>query len=301
MIYVEGHHVDSLVFKFWGFFFQKMNILPKKKWHVRTKENVARVRRDQKKAKEEKEGVIERAQLAEQEYKVNLLRQNAERMEVMYRDGKSGADHNNAQFINSFSHINLFADLEGEYRKNFGVGNRDYALERKKEQEEYEKKVGILKCLGQGSSELTKEKPWYEKVPTRKEEFRKSENRSCVVKLFNKSARDTCEKIKKKQHKRKCKNEESRHKKREKKSKHHDKSSLEILSSEEKPSTLEENSKKQKLEKLRQERLDREAKERKRLTNLLTFSGSKEEGKEGNVAKYNSQFNPALARQNQIR
>lgn len=37
---------------------------------MRTKENVARVRRDQKKAREEEERIAERAQLAEQEYKV---------------------------------------------------------------------------------------------------------------------------------------------------------------------------------------------------------------------------------------
>uniref|UniRef100_A0A0R3RS83 Rap-GAP domain-containing protein n=1 Tax=Elaeophora elaphi TaxID=1147741 RepID=A0A0R3RS83_9BILA len=295
--------------------FAKMNILPKKKWHVRTKENVARVRRDQKRAKEEEERVAEKAQLAEQEYKVNLLRKNAERMDTMFTGGKSGADDNSIQFTNSSSHVNFFADLEVEHRKNLGIGNREYELEKKKEQEEYEKKVGILQYLGQGSSELTKEKPWYEKVPAKKEsEFRewgvpiKKENQltksggRSSVKMIDKRAGSADKKIKKK-HKRKKKDKESCHKKRRRKSKHHDNSSLEqfTLSNEEQSSELEESSKKQKLEKLRQERLDREAKERKRLTSLLTPSKSNKEENGRNVAKYNSQFNPALARQNQIR
>ncbi|CAG9536200.1 unnamed protein product [Cercopithifilaria johnstoni] len=285
-----------------------MNILPKKKWHVRTKENVARVRSDQKRAREEEKRVAERAQLAEQEYKVNLLRKNAERMETIFRCGESGSYGSNAQFINSSGHINLFANLEAEYRKNLGVGNRDYKLEKKKEQEEYEKKVGILQYLGEGSCELTKEKPWYEKIPTKKEsesrkseiptkkgnELAKSENRSSV-KMFRKRIGSTHQKIKEKEHKMKRKNKGSRYKKCGKKSTHYDCSSLEISSSEEK------SSKKQKLEKLRQERLDREAKEQKRFINLLIPSESNKEEMVRNVAKYNSQFNPALARQNQTR
>lgn len=77
-------------------------------------------------------------------------------METIFRSGKSTADDSNVQFTSSSSHVNFFADLEAEDRKNLGVGNRDYELEKKKEQEEYEKKVGILQYLGQGSSELTK-------------------------------------------------------------------------------------------------------------------------------------------------
>ena len=63
------------------------------------------------------------------------------------------------EIIGNDGHINFFIDLERE-EKTIGA-NKEAEKEKKNEQEEWEKKIGLLKYLGEGSAEYEKVKPWW--------------------------------------------------------------------------------------------------------------------------------------------
>merc|ERR1712083_839181 len=75
----------------------------------------------------------------------------------------------------SSGHVNFFAELEaGEDVGNGNTGNKDREAEKKKEQEDYEKKIGLLTYLGQDTNELTGEKSWWQKIPdSRKRKYQR--------------------------------------------------------------------------------------------------------------------------------
>jgi len=149
---------------------------------VRTKENIARVRRDEAKAAEEEREMERRRKLAEQEARTGLLRLRAreklglpapeqngnskeDETENETKVGFDAADDQIESLTNSEGHVNFFQNIEkGEKMKE---GNEENVAEKKKEQEEYEKKVGYLTYLGQDTEELTGEKVWWRKVPER--------------------------------------------------------------------------------------------------------------------------------------
>ena len=79
----------------------------------------------------------------------------------------------------SSGHVNFFAELEaGEDVGNGNTGNKDREAEKKKEQEDYEKKIGLLTYLGQDTNELTGEKSWWQKLPEDRKRKRKADDNS---------------------------------------------------------------------------------------------------------------------------
>uniref|UniRef100_A0A1A9W2B1 Cir_N domain-containing protein n=1 Tax=Glossina brevipalpis TaxID=37001 RepID=A0A1A9W2B1_9MUSC len=315
-----------------------MNILPKKRWHVRTKDNIARVRKDEAAAKVEDLKRQQQFDLAESEARLNFLRKRSGLPEKHRDDEKKTKDtpaipscSSNASEEVEQQHFNLFAD----YKSHVKTTNKDFEKEKKEESEKYEKQIGYLTYLGQDTNEALKLKSWYEVAPKRSIDDKESEVLEKDIKnkhkhdpltLINallpateikprtitnnatsgksniipaeqqiRHDNDKIEKTPKKHKKGLRKTKKLKHKKRSKHSKHKKekikRDENEIL-----------NEKRLKLELLRKERLQREAKERERQEALF---GVKELSTTETAPvlprikqKYNSQFNPEIAKQN---
>lgn len=83
------------------------------------------------------------------------MRRNAnERKQSVF--GTEYKDKSDIAIEDRTGHVNLFVDVEETERKNLVTGNKEYEEEKRKNKEDYEKKIGILQFVGQGSNELTK-------------------------------------------------------------------------------------------------------------------------------------------------
>ncbi|VDM31317.1 unnamed protein product [Hydatigera taeniaeformis] len=132
-----------------------MNILPKKRWHVKNKDNAARVEADETLFRKKKNDLAVRS--LTQEARVDYLRKRA-------HDAKPPED----SILNAQDVLHLFADIEGN--RNLYASNKEYEEELKKEKETHEKKLGILKYLVESDGNLAKVKPWWSEVPKRGKE-----------------------------------------------------------------------------------------------------------------------------------
>lgn len=341
-----------------------MNILPKKRWHVRTKENIARVRKDEAEAAEKEQTRQRAIKLAESEARTDLLRKKARQYTSTSEDFISLSDNDSESTANK-EHVNFFKDVEdgtAEYKKT----NKEYEKEKKDEKEKYEKQIGYLTYLGQDTNEALGRRSWYEELPSYKKlktadlidegeiklKQKSLEDPMALMKKYTKQLetetteiksainktkqsydnfKDSLTIISKNEHKdKKSKRHDIKKARKEKNDKKHKrkhsgnknesdceskkkstsrKRKRKSSTSSESTDELDEMVKKRKLEILRAERLEREKEERRRSSELLarlsggdqvTKDKDKDKGPSGGHVKqkYNSQFNPSLAKQN---
>ncbi|KAH1002962.1 hypothetical protein HUJ04_008982 [Dendroctonus ponderosae] len=303
-----------------------MNILPKKRWHVRTRENIARVRRDEAKAKEGETAKEERVKLAHFLRKLDpplrkplaikgfkgvfsSIQEKEARRQLLLQ--KSRGEFQTTSFVPLDSsekpcqsgHVNFFEDLE-EGRAELKQTNKEREKEVKDEKEKYEKQIGYLTYLGQDTNEALGKKSWYEQPPNRAQDIKE-------VSLKSKLREDPLVLMKKigEQHKkaRAAVVEARRYSELRKEffedvSRQSKKRKIpeDIVS----PCAEKEAEKQRKLEALRAERLRREKEERRRSDELLAKVIGGEEKKQPpkeTKRRYNAQFNPELAKQNYSR
>lgn len=233
--------------------------------------------------------------LQEQEAKLSLLRNKSKQR---YDDSVDRPDETKSSEVPC--HVNFFQDLEDGHVAHTGV-NKEYEQEKKEEKEAYEKKIGYLTYLGQDTDEITGNVQWYNKKPKRLNSIETNKEIDTKVKVFNdplivmKKFIEGDPKDKKTSNalsvKKKDDSSVKKHKKKKKKK--------------EKEKKREIKEKKLVLEKLREKRLKREREERFRASQFLAkmngvpIEVSKPQPKQpAIVQKYNSQFNPYLAKQN---
>ncbi|KAL0985181.1 hypothetical protein UPYG_G00153820 [Umbra pygmaea] len=274
-----------------------MNILPKKSWHVRNKDNVARVRRDEAEAAEAEREVQRRVERAEQEARTEFLRQKSRaalQLSGGWKDGER-CEKEGVGCAGVVEHLNLFPLEESAEKK----GNVEYLKEKKEEKEREERAIGLLVSLGpQPGTEVT---PWYMKTGQEKEEKDDVKRKEKEKEKDIKGKRPLSQEEKEKKDRRlkdmldplrEMKKALSLKDRKEHKSKKRD--------GREKSSSAGESS----IERMRAERLQREAEERRRAQALLdqkngTAKEKRPRETEEREMPYNSAYFPELARKRQ--
>ena len=234
-----------------------MNILPKKNWHVRTRKNIEKVRKDEAKAAEEERKLNERIALAEREARTEYLRGRAQ----TGPSSSLGSSSARSEVNHPSKHVDLFADSQ------FGRGDQRVNLEHEREEkqktEKWEQQVGILTYLHKSQSDV--DHPWYLQ-PHEQRLLGSTDHTSVTGSTKDEERKDYLDPLKiMKQHLSKMKSTEKKPD-REVKGR---KSSIDRNRGKRKPEQVVKVEPDDKMAQLRKQRLDRERKERERAEKLI--------------------------------
>ncbi|UJR21193.1 hypothetical protein I4U23_024291 [Adineta vaga] len=273
-----------------------MNILPKKRWHVRNKDNIARVLRDEKKAADEEAKALRRKTLAEQEDRLNHLRAKRGDQLIQFQGPNESSATQQPK-----EHVNLF-QLEEQGLKTTDATNAEHEKEKKAETEEFEKKIGLLTYLGGSIVESKGNVPWY---------LERSGNKPTDTKEVSRTDREERDRLR--IHKQDPLNHMSKYVDDLKRKRDDETKSSSTTSTKKSTSFSTSTSSTSRIEQLRAERLKRESQERTKTAAYLSrvFTGSDSTPDTPEPAReparieiderkrrYNSQFNPDVAKQN---
>ncbi|CAF3408450.1 unnamed protein product [Rotaria sp. Silwood1] len=272
-----------------------MNILPKKRWHVRNKDNIARVLRDEKKAAEEEQNALRRKTLAEQEARLNYLRVQRGDHLIQFQGSEDASSKQTPT-----EHVNLF-QLEEQGLKTSDATNAEHEKEKKAETEEFEKKIGLLTYLGGSVVERTV--PWY---------MERGGSKQLLSKELSKTDREERDRLR--VQKQDPLNSMSKYvddlkRKRDDGNKSSSTNAKKSTSSMSLSSASSSSSSSSRIEQLRAARLKRESEERTKTAAYLSraFTGTDSTSitpeqtpieTDDRKRRYNSQFNPDFAKQN---
>eukprot|EP01137_Pigoraptor_chileana_P028943 Opistho-2@13450 len=139
-----------------------MNILQHKSWHVYSRDNIERVKRDEAKAKEENDAKERRRILAEQEARIAALRTKARAIPDEDRDGRAVVrSHNSRTDGLGRSGINEEALFAAAVGSSTDSPNLEAICERTRERQTEEKRVGLAPNYLVGQKGDDAEHPWY--------------------------------------------------------------------------------------------------------------------------------------------
>ncbi|KAG0236373.1 hypothetical protein B0O80DRAFT_494997 [Mortierella sp. GBAus27b] len=260
-----------------------MNILPHKSWHVYNQKNRDRVRRDEAKAEAEEKHNQERSEAAEQEHRLAVLRQRAQRRLTGSEYGPPTPDDTKIS-TDAKEHVNFWSDLEQQDTKG-KQGNPENEAEAKAKQEKWDRTIAMHLDTG-----IKGQSPWYTK---KRDEFKGTSQRKDDDRTFTKVREDPLNVVKslleerdKIRHNRKSKSPSPPPRYRKSKSRYAKQEEAVPVVSDQKDRPLSG------IEKLRKERLEREQAERHKALSTLDPHHVNPNDHHRSKGGYNQQFNP---------